>query len=71
MYIYDITKVSILINILSRDPFIQILSISMKSDETCLTPLERLLGARHVLLLKESIVGYATLDGDDTLSPSH
>ncbi len=29
-------------------------------------PLERLHGARHIFLLKDSIVGYATMLGDDT-----
>ncbi len=53
-------------HIRSRDPYIQILSLGMKDDETCLIPLEHLEGARHVLLLKDSIVGYATLHGDDT-----
>ncbi len=53
-------------HIRSRDPYIQILLLGMKDDETCLIPLERLEGARHVLLLKDSIIGYATLNGDDT-----
>jgi len=59
-------EIRIAITVATTDPYIQILSLGMKGDETCLTPLECLLGARHVLLLKDSVVGYATLQGNDT-----
>jgi len=38
----------------------------VKTAKVCLIPLERSLGARHIFLLKDSIVGYATMLGDDT-----
>lgn len=49
-----------------RNPYIQILALGMKGDKPRLIPLQRLEGARHVLLLNGSIVGYGTLLGDDT-----
>ncbi len=52
--------------ILSRDPYIQILLLGVKGKTTILTPVKSLRGARHVLLLNDSFVGYSTLLGDDT-----
>lgn len=62
----DIAGIRIAITVATTDPYIQILSLGMKDDEPCLIPLEHLDGARHVLLLKDSIIGYTTLNGDDT-----
>lgn len=54
------------LTILIRNPYVQILLLSAKDNTVCLESLQILEGARHVLLLKDFVVGYKTLYGDDT-----
>lgn len=49
-----------------RDPYIEILTIEVNSSGPILRTVQRLEGARHAFLLKDSIIGYGSLYGDDT-----
>ncbi|KLO09772.1 hypothetical protein SCHPADRAFT_1000017 [Schizopora paradoxa] len=59
-------EVRIAFTVATTNPFIQILDLCWNADGISLVPLQRLEGARHVFFLKNFIVGFGSLCGDDT-----
>ena len=59
------TFLSVLIT-LDRNPYIQFMVFGMKGGAPSLRFVRTLEGARHVLLVRGCVIGYKTLDGDDT-----
>ncbi|KLO09771.1 hypothetical protein SCHPADRAFT_943357 [Schizopora paradoxa] len=59
-------EVRIALTVATTEPYIQILTLEMNNKGPNLRTVQRLEGARHVFLLKDSIIGYGSLYGDDT-----